>query len=116
MHLCSYCKCEFIPRKQVKNPVACLKLDCQKKRQRHNERMWHEKQRDKFDCRYHRFRRKQRAATILNMITKIVHAAKIGFTLTAQGFDAELFQSFLQRALSVCGLRYANKLWKAETS
>jgi hypothetical protein len=50
------------------------------------------------------------------MITKIVHAAKIGFTLTAQGFDAELFQSFLQRALSVCGLRYANKLWKAETS
>ena len=116
MHQCNYCKCEFNSRKQVKSPIACLKSDCQKKRQRDNERIWHEKQRDRFDRRYHQSRRKARAAAITAMIKNIVHAAKIGFLLTDQSFDTDLFQTFLQKFFPTQGLRYANKLWSVKTS
>ena len=116
MHYCNYCKCKFNSRGQVKNPIACFKPECQKQRQRDNERNWHDKHRDRFDGRYHKARRKVRNAIILAMIRKIVQAVKVGFTLTAQGFDSVLFQTFLQAALPALGLRHANKLWDTETA
>lgn len=111
MHLCIYCKCKFNSRPQVKNPKACLKPACQKKRQRDNERLWHENQRHKFDKKYHNKRRKERKSALSGMLDKIVSAIKIGFTFTAQGFDTDLFQVMLGKFLSAMGLRRANKLW-----
>ena len=116
MHRCIYCECKFNSRVQVKNPIACSNPECQKKRQRDNERYWHEKQRDRFDGLYHQARRKARKAIILAMIQKIVRAIKIGFTLTGQGLDSDLFRDFLLKALLALGMRYANKLWSTETS
>ena len=115
MHRCIYCECEFNSRVQVKNPIACSNSECQKKRQRDNERDWHEKQRARFDGSYHQARRKARKAIILAMVQKIVKAIKIGFTLTGQELDSHLFQDFLEKALPALGLRRANKLWDAKT-
>lgn len=39
--------------------------------------------------------RKARSGAITAMIKKVVHAAKMGFLLIVQGFDADLFQTFL---------------------
>jgi hypothetical protein len=50
------------------------------------------------------------------MIQKIVKAIKIGFTLTGQELDSDLFRDFLLKALLALGLRHANKLWNSGNS
>ena len=40
MHICEFCNIQYEPRKQVQNPRACNKNECQKARQRKNEKEW----------------------------------------------------------------------------
>ena len=40
MSTCKFCNTSFSARPQVKNPQACSKKECQKLRQRKNEKDW----------------------------------------------------------------------------
>lgn len=110
MHHCTYCNCKINSRPQVKNPKACLHPKCQKERQRDNERLWHEKQRGKFNAEYHKKQRKLRKSAISGMLEKIVKALNNGFLLIGQRFDKDSFKDLFRQFLMGLGLRRANKL------
>ena len=64
MHMCNYCHTPFSPRPQVKNPKACPKGDCQKARQRGNEKHWRERNKVHYPKDYYELQRCKRAQAI----------------------------------------------------
>lgn len=54
VHQCEFCGDKFQARPQVKNPRACSKIICQKKRQKSNELEWKQRNPSEFDSLYHR--------------------------------------------------------------
>lgn len=114
MHTCKYCNKPFYPRPQVKNPKACNNPECQKKRQRENERVWHSKNKAKFDAAYHRVKRKIRNKAILKVFLFLIEALRVGLTMYAKTLDTEAFENTFKGWFLKLGLRQINKLWSDE--
>lgn len=112
MHNCNYCHKPFVPRPQVKFPKACKQLNCQKKRQRDNERAWHARCGGKFDRKYHNNRRKYRKKLIETYLRKLLEALKAGLLFLGYSFSEGQWVGFLQEPFRRLGLRRINKLWQ----
>ena len=114
MHACEFCLSKFDCRPQVKNPRACLKPDCQRLRQRANEREWHERNPKYLDNEYHRSQREVRLKRILAITTLLKKCMSIGRDLLGIRFNADEIAAFLERWLLDLGLRQINKFWTEE--
>ncbi len=110
MHNCNYCHKPFVPRPQVKFPKACNQLNCQKKRQRDNERSWHARRAEKYDHKYHNNRRKYREKLIESYLRKLLEALRVGLLFWGYDFSQERWMDFLRRPFQRLGLRRINKL------
>ncbi len=111
MHCCEFCFTHFLSRPQVKIPRACS--NCQKLRQRANEREWHEKH-THFDDGYHGIRRKQREQKILKIVSILIECLRVGQSLSGLKFDIEKFSQILERRLLELGVRQINKFCELE--
>ena len=108
-HTCEFCQVEFKARPQVKNPRACHKLKCQRRRQRLNEKTWREKSGLTSDPKYHQIRRLQRRRLIEEIVREIVKCLEIGGRFFGRRFDAHGFSAILSKFIFELGLRRANK-------
>ena len=68
MHICEFCNNQYTPRKQVKNPRACNKDECQKARQRDNENAWKKRHFDQYDKEYYEIQRDKRFREIQSVL------------------------------------------------
>ena len=111
MHCCEFCSTHFLSRPQVKNPRACS--NCQKLRQRANEREWHEKH-THFDDAYHGIRRKQREQKIFKLVSILIACLRVGQSLSGIKFDSEKFTKILEVSFLELGVRQINKFCELE--
>jgi len=111
MCTCAYCHKSFTPRPQVKNPRACSTRDCQKKRQRDNEKAWRINNKGLYGRDYHNSQKQSRIREIRSKSASILRALKIGYDFLGGNldwvhFEVKVFQFFVS-----LGLRRLNKLW-----
>lgn len=117
MCTCEFCSTEFEPRPQVKNPKACQ--DCQKARQRANEKAWRNKHLGIYNGKYHQVKRECRKAALKTKVKDLVKCVEVGGTLLGLIITKEIRESLgdiLLKFLSCLGIRYANKFWPLEIS
>jgi hypothetical protein len=114
MHCCKFCLSEFDARPQVKNPRACLKPECQLKRQRANEREWRERHPALRGTRYHAIRRAQRTIRIQAAATTIKRCLQVGVDLMGVRISVGEFSQILENFLLDLGVRQINKFWDFE--
>jgi hypothetical protein len=93
----------------VKHPKACPK--CQGKRQRANEKAWHERHPEYGDKKYHEVQKKQRSKLIGDRATKVLECLKVGKDFLGLTFDLESTGRFLLQFLTFIGVRQINKFW-----
>jgi len=105
---CSYCHDIYTPRVQVKNPKACNKSECQKHRQRDNERDWHQKNKNLYDQKYHQIKRKIRKENFDTIINLVIDALLIGLRFKGKNIKDNLQK--LTLFFSSLGIRQINKL------
>jgi hypothetical protein len=111
MKTCQYCQTIFQPRAQVKNPKACSSPSCQRKRQRDNERCWHDMQRGRYDSKYHKNKKKQRFQRITSFTRNFLAALRIGTSLLELRLDLSRIETEIVNLFSQLGIRAINKLW-----
>ena len=111
MHNCEFCNTQFESRPQVKNPRACSKEICQKKRQRFNEREWHLKNPGYADKKYHQIRREQRKKKLELILQSIMKCLEVGKDFLEINVSVNNFNGILRKFLFELGIRNANKLW-----
>ena len=109
MRSCEFCHCEFEHRPQVKSPRACLSLECQRSRQRANEREWRERHPGYADAKYHKIRRQQRAGKIKSTAAALMKCVRVGRELLGIDLAVDVFRDFLERFLFELGVRQINK-------
>ena len=109
MHKCEFCNAMFQARPQVKRPRACQQ--CQKKRQRENEKSWHIKNKSDFDSRYHKTRKIQRTAKLQKIARSIFELIETGKKFLHRNIRLDRFDEFLFLFLKDLGIRHVNKLW-----
>lgn len=112
MRNCEFCHTEYTPHPQVKKPRACS--NCQKLRQRENEKAWKQKNLGLYDGKYHRHQRKERLDEIKSRIKHLVRCIEVGSTLLGIIFSnssRDEFMNWLVPAVLGVGTRRANKLW-----
>ena len=90
MAICNYCQNSFIPRPQVKRPKACKASECQRKRQRDNERSWHKIHKDQFNKKYHNQQKKKRFVKIVNYASLLLGCFKIGAKFSDMNINMEI--------------------------
>ena len=112
MHNCEFCHTEYTPCPQVKKPRACS--NCQKARQRENEKAWQQRNLGLHDGKYHRRLRKERKDEIKSRIKHLVRCIEVGSTLLGTIFSdssRDEFIDWIVPAILRVGTRRANKLW-----
>jgi hypothetical protein len=115
MCTCEFCNTEFEPRPQVKIPKACK--DCQKARQRANEKAWRNKHLGIYDGKYYQVKRESRKAKIKMKVKDLIKCVEVGGTLLGIAITKEIQESFcdiLLKFLIGIGIRRANKFWALE--
>jgi hypothetical protein len=111
MHACEFCLSDFEARPQVKSPRACPKPDCQRKRQRANERAWHERNPVYSDVKYHQAKREERVNRILAVVAALKRCLEVGGSLLGLSFKPAEFAPALERWFLRLGVRQINKFW-----
>ena len=114
MHCCEFCLSDYEVRPQVKNPRACLKPECQGKRQRANEREWRARHLGLYDFRYHAAKREQRTRWIQAIAKLFQKCIQMGANLTGMELRMAEFGNVFEKFLLGLGVRQINKFWKAE--
>ena len=112
MHSCEFCLTEYVPCPQVKKPRACS--NCQKRRQRENEKAWKQKNLGLYDGKYHRDQRDERKGEVKARIEQLVRCIEVGSTILGTVFSDDSraeFKNWLLIAVLGVGTRRANKLW-----
>jgi hypothetical protein len=112
MCTCEFCNTEFEPRPQVKNPRACS--NCQKARQRANEKSWRNKHLGLYDGKYHQVKRECRKAAIKTKVKDLIKCVEVGGTLLGIAITKEIQESFCDiflKFFASLGIRRANKVW-----
>ena len=111
MHQCEFCTARYQARSQVKRPRACA--DCQKNRQRANEKAWHIKNKAQFNPRYFQIQKILRFKQLKKISQEYLKYFRVGFTLHGKQLNLLLFEQFLLKFLLQLGVRRVNKLWAA---
>lgn len=112
MHRCEFCNTCFQSRPQVKHPRACQ--NCQKQRQRGNEKTWHFKHKTNFDRKYHAIQKAQRLGSIKSVSVNICHWIKTGALFYGNSFlNSDWENSFLVFLVGL-GIRKVNKFWSLQ--
>jgi 16S rRNA U516 pseudouridylate synthase RsuA-like enzyme len=96
----------------VKNPKACK--DCQKARQRANEKAWRNKHLGLYDGKYHQVKRECRKVEIQAKVKDLARCIEVGGTLLGVAITKEIkatFQEIFLKFLIGIGIRRANKFW-----
>ncbi len=114
MYRCEFCHCQFASRPQVKRPRACPEPECQRRRQRTNEREWRERHVGYADAKYHSVRREQRHRRIGAILEVLMKCISVGKDLLGMKIITEEFKEFLARFLLQLGVRQINKFWPVE--
>ena len=114
MHTCEFCLSKFDCRPQVKNPRACLKPECQRQRQRANEREWKERNPKYLNAKYHQAKREVREKRIQQVAAVLKKCLSIGRDLLGRTFELERIAAFLERWLLDLGMRQINQFWTDE--
>jgi hypothetical protein len=107
---CKYCLSGFQPRAQVKNPQACSNEDCQRKRQRDNEKAWHMKNRGLYDAKYHSVKKKKRLESLWEKARVMWQAMQVGSKMLGVMTLAITAEKLLYRFFVTLGVRQVNKL------
>ena len=116
MHECKYCFTIYEPRPQVKNPQACKKEECQRARQRDNEKAWRERNKAHYEKDYFEQQRAERDGLIQAMVANVVRCIEVGRdflseTSKLEGFNLDKFKDALEYFFSALGIRKTNKFW-----
>lgn len=106
---CNYCHAIYTPRPQVKNPKACNKPICQKKRQSANELDWQRKNKNLYDKKYHQIKRSKRLKEVDLIVNIIWQSLLTG--LRFHGFSLNSNAHFFTQIIASIGLRQLNKLY-----
>jgi hypothetical protein len=114
MHACEFCLTNFECRPQVKSPRACLKPECQRLRQRANEREWRDSNPKYLDKKYHQCQREGREKRIVAITEALKRCLSVGRDLLGLKFKADEIATFLKRWLLDLGMRQINKFWSGE--
>lgn len=109
MCTCEFCLTSFCPRPQVKHPRACAK--CQAKRQRANEKAWHERNPKYLDKVYHSVKKQQRMKRIRKILEIVYECLRVGKDFLKHRLDLENIRTFLSQFLAHIGIRKINKFW-----
>jgi len=111
VHQCEFCTANFFPRPQVKNPRACERSDCQKKRQRSNELAWRARNHALSDPKYHRLRKLARLKLLKQACETLLRYLNTGATIFGQAVMLEEVRLFFFQFLVSLGVRRVNKFW-----
>lgn len=111
MHQCEFCRASFYPRPQVKNPRACLRSECQRKRQRSNELEWRKAHSTQSDPQYHRIRKLARLKQLRALSEWIGRCVETGARFLKKSFSFESTHELLLQFLVSLGIRKINKFW-----
>jgi hypothetical protein len=116
MHECNYCSTIYEPRSQVKNPKACNKKECQRARQRDNERDWREKNKAHYEKDYFEQQRAKRDSIIKDTVADVARCIEVGKQFLSEtgkleGFNLDKFKDALEYFFSALGIRNINKFW-----
>ncbi len=109
MHQCEFCNAMFKPRPQVKRPRACG--NCQSKRQQQNEKLWQERNLQRYDPLYHRTRRQQRLALLRLKTKKLIECLRVGGHFFGLSFLNGVLDAAIEGVLIQLGIRRVNKFW-----
>lgn len=107
MHKCEFCHIQFTPRNQVKNPRACLTENCQKLRQRDNEKSWKQKHLDQYDKEYHEIQREKRTQEIEDILKSLLDCIKAGIRFFGKNIQ---FDNFTAHFSYIVFAPYRNQL------
>jgi hypothetical protein len=113
MTKCEFCPKFFTPRPETKKARACNNRECQRKRQRLNEKEWrisHKAECGDSGAQYYRAYRSKRLEFFVGLVERILKALRVGCTFLHESFSVDEFQEFLIRFLTQLGIRRANKL------
>ena len=111
MKCCEFCLAEFHPRPQVKNPRACENINCQKVRQRQNEKEWRSKNSEYPGEKYYEIKRVQRIRRIKSVLESLIKCFEVGGKLFGFKIIMEEFSRILEGLLFKLGVRQINKFW-----
>ena len=109
---CEFCLKNFTPRPQVKTPRACS--NCQRLRQRSNERDWHRRNQGLYDAKYHQSQRIQRHQYLKKCVEKIIRFCQAGSRLFEEPVSISSLKQIMLPFFIQLGVRAANKLWLSE--
>jgi hypothetical protein len=109
--ICEFCKEEFTPRAQVKNPRACNKQSCQRKRQKINEKEWRERNRELYDKKYHNIMKQKRMELLLKYSKKLLNLIEIGRTFLGEALEIEIFKDYIFKFFIQLGIKNVKKFW-----
>ncbi len=109
---CEFCSTLFEPRPQTKNPRACNNNNnqCQRERQRANEREWREKNQSVYDSEYHEIQKDKRAKQIEEAYQLILKCLETGSTFLNQKTNFNEFMKIFYRIFFSLGVKRINKL------
>ncbi len=109
MQDCEFCHSQFKPRPQVKSPRACGKQECQRERQRENEKAWHSRNPGIYDGKYHSVKRRERLQELRKIAGRLKECLAVGATMLGVTVDEGQILLILERFLLGLGIRTANK-------
>jgi hypothetical protein len=111
VHQCEFCGASFHPRAQVKNPRACERAECQRRRQRSNELAWRQRNDVVSDPEYHRVCRRARLKRLEQIAVVLSRCLSTGATFLNQKISFESMQGVLLEFILELGIRKINKFW-----
>jgi hypothetical protein len=111
VHQCEFCGASFHPRHQVKNPRACMRAECQKKRQRSNELEWRQNNAAVSDPQYHHICKLARLKRLRQISELLGRCIRTGAAFLNEKFLFESMQEVLLQFLLELGIRKVNKFW-----
>ena len=109
--ICEFCKEEFSPRPQVKNPRACNKKSCQIKRQKINEKEWRERNQGLYNKKYHNIMKQKRINKLKEYSDKLLKLIKIGQTYLDMKLKIENISNYIFHFFLKLGIRKVKKFW-----
>lgn len=113
VHQCEFCPASFRPRPQVKNPRACERSECQRRRQRSNELSWRQRNSTASDPKYHRLRKQARLGQLRRVSLLIGRCFNTGARFLGESMSLDPVQALFLQFLVSLGIRKINKLWPA---
>ncbi|MBF0360978.1 MAG: hypothetical protein HQK49_08200 [Oligoflexia bacterium] len=116
MHKCKYCNTSYYPRPQVKNPQACNKEECQRARQRDNEKHWREQNKTHYSKDYFEIQKDKRKKTITEKTNEIFNCLEVGKNMLNKNINLNIFREYFEQKFLQLGIRLINKLWPMENT